>query len=121
MPYLLECFRKNEMPVFKTPHAVWDYIHVGDVAGATMAAVSAKKAHGIFNLATGVGTSVGDIALMMAKHCGFKDIDGLHRAIDACADAPTRRVANIDKIRRELHWKPEIDLASELAKVNLWM
>ena len=120
MPYLLECFRKQEMPAFKTPHAVWDYIHVDDVAAAILSALQNPQTHGIFNLGTGIGHSIGDIALMMAKSCGFRDMDGLHRAIDQCHDVPTRRVAIIDKIKRYLYWKPDRVLSNEMERANLW-
>jgi len=120
MPYLHDCFSKQEMPVFKTPHAVWDYIHVDDVAGATMAALQAPKVHGIFNLATGVGHSIGEIALTMAEHCKFKDVAGLRRAIENVGDMPTRRVADINAIKHALNWKPEIALEKALAQVPQW-
>lgn len=114
MPYLLDCFSKQQMPILKTPHATWDYIHVDDVADATLAVLKKKSISGIFNLATGIGHSIGGIALNLAKINGFKDIAGLQKHIDSVNDMPNRRVANIDKIKRELSWTPQINLQEGL-------
>jgi len=114
MPYLLECFRKGEMPILKTPHAVWDYIHVEDVAAATLAALAHPEARGVFNLGTGQGHSVGDIAEMLGDMLKFKDMDGLRAQINAAGDRPMRRVADIGRIKEAMRWKPAVELEEGL-------
>ena len=114
MPYILNCFRSGTIPALKTPNAVWDYIHVDDVAAATLAMINHPKAHGAFNLGTGVGHSVRDIALSLAELTQFKEVDALRRAMDSAGDPPFRRVANIHKIRQSIGWSPRIDLQTGL-------
>lgn len=114
MPYLIDCFRRAEMPQLRTPNAVWDYIHVHDVADALLAVLEHPEADGIFNLGTGEGHTVGAIALMLAEMSDFADTPGLRRHIEQATDAPTRRVADISALKKQAEWQPRIDLNTGL-------
>lgn len=116
MPYLLECFASGTIPQLRTPHAVWDYIHVEDVAAATLAVATSSQVDGMYNLATGQGSSIGQIALELAQLCHFNEIDQLRAHIESANDIPTRRVANIARLKAATGWQPSISLSEGLKR-----
>jgi nucleoside-diphosphate-sugar epimerase len=100
---------------------VRDYVHVDDVARACSAAISALAAGaavdgGVYNVASGVGTSVRQLAELMLRAAGRA------AAVEQQAegDRPpgtdvTELVADISRARTGLGWQPSIPLADGLA------
>jgi UDP-glucose 4-epimerase len=87
-----------------------DYIYVGDVVSAALAA-AASDARGPINVGTGVETDV----LALARHLG--ELGGADFAPEL-APARTGEVQRIavdtSRAARELDWAPEVDLATGL-------
>ncbi len=100
-----------------------DYVYVGDVARAVFLASTidipaAEKVDArAFNIGTGVGTSVVDLAELLQKAAG-SDAEILF--------APKRpgeqqeSFLNIDKAETVLGWKPQMSLADGLAATFAW-
>ena len=72
----------------------------------------------MFNVGTGVETSVHDLALAIGRvsgrtvtveHIDRRDIDNIRR-----------RVVNIEKIRRMLRWSPQVTLERGLERTVKW-
>jgi UDP-glucose 4-epimerase len=86
--------------------AVRDYIHVLDLADAHVLALEALAAgrHEIYNLGSGIGTSVREIVDVIGELAGIpvNTVEAERRQGD-----PPLLVAAIDKITRELAWKPQ--------------
>jgi UDP-glucose 4-epimerase len=89
--------------------AVRDYIHVLDLADAHIRALDAMTAgrHAIYNLGSGVGTSVRQIVQAITDVAGRAPNakESARRAGD-----PPMLVATNDLIRRELGWSPQREL-----------
>jgi UDP-glucose 4-epimerase len=89
--------------------AVRDYIHVLDLAEAHMLALEGLTPgrHQIYNLGSGIGTSVREVLEAIATVTGRRPntVDARRRAGD-----PPLLVASIDKITKELAWKPQRSL-----------
>jgi UDP-arabinose 4-epimerase len=115
IPLAIEAARRPDRPFtilgtdFPTPDgsAIRDYIHVSDLARAHLLAgemlVSKGGTH-VFNLGTGVGTSVLEL-LQAVKRVAKKDPavrHGPRREGD-----PPKLVASFAKAERELGWKPQ--------------
>ena len=84
-----------------------DHIYVKDVVSALLAAVRSKNAKGIYNIASGVGYSQYDEALVLAEVFGK---EGQKSKVVLRPELPglTRGyVYDISKAERELKWKPE--------------
>ena len=84
-----------------------DYIHVNDLADAhLLSSVYMKKNHGFqsFNLGNGKGFSVLEVINSCKKISG-KDID--YKIHERRSGDPDTLVANSDKARKELGWKPK--------------
>lgn len=83
-----------------------DHVYVKDVLTAIEAAINAKEAKGIFNVASGVGYSQYEEALALAKIFST----GKESEVICCPEKPglTRGyVYDISKAERELGWKPK--------------
>jgi UDP-glucose 4-epimerase len=97
-----------------------DYTYVDDAVTATIAVAVSPRAIGqAYNIGTGRETSVNQLArLIMAiagssaepRHVDRRDIDNIRR-----------RVVNIEKIRRELRWSPEVTVEQGLEQTYAWL
>jgi UDP-glucose 4-epimerase len=97
-----------------------DYTYIDDAVDATLLAAIRPRAEGVmFNVGTGIETSVNDLALKIGEAVGV-EVDIVHidrRDIDNIR----RRVVNIEKARRMLRWAPQVTLATGLARTAAWM
>lgn len=96
-----------------------DFTFVEDAVEATLIAAMSPKAEGeVFNVGTGIETSVNLLATLVADlygrecepvHIDRRDIDNIRR-----------RVVNIEKIRRLLRWTPSTTLSQGLRRTREW-
>jgi UDP-glucose 4-epimerase len=92
-----------------------DFTFIDDAVDATMIAGAHPRAEGeVFNVATGIETSVLELARAIAhalgaeptvEHIDRRDIDNIRR-----------RALNIEKIRRMLRWSPQVTLEAGLRR-----
>jgi len=97
-----------------------DFTFVDDAVEATLMAAIHPRAEGeVFNVGTGIETSVNALAAGIAaavggeieiRHVDRRDIDNIRR-----------RVVNIEKIRRMLRWAPQVTLERGLARTAEWL
>jgi UDP-glucose 4-epimerase len=96
-----------------------DYTFIDDAVDATLLAAVHPRAEGeVFNVGTGIETSVNRLAATIGEALGV-EIDVRHvdrRDIDNIR----RRVVNIEKIRRMLRWTPQWTLERGLASTADW-
>ncbi len=97
-----------------------DFTFVSDVIEATLlAAVSTKSEGEIFNVASGIETSVNELTRQISE---ITDIPLSTAYIDKRdIDNIRRRVLNIEKIRRVLRWSPTITLSRGLEMTYDWL
>ena len=96
-----------------------DYTYVDDAVAATLLAAIHPRAEGeVFNIGTGIETSVNALAAGVAaavgraveiRHVDRRDIDNIRR-----------RVVNIEKIRLMLRWSPQVALDRGLVETVRW-
>ncbi len=90
-----------------------DFVYVGDVAAANVAAIGARL-EGSFNVGTGKGTSVNDVASALAAACGFS------RRPMYSPERPgevQRITLDAQLLTKAVGWEPKIDLQQGLAQV----
>jgi UDP-glucose 4-epimerase len=96
-----------------------DYTYVDDAVEATMLAAIRPRAEGeVFNVGTGIETSVNELGLAIGRALGV-DVEINHidrRDIDNIR----RRVVNIEKARRMLRWTPQVTLETGLSRTAEW-
>lgn len=97
-----------------------DYTYIDDAVDATLLAAIQPRAEGeVFNVGTGIETSVNDLAARIGDAVGVP-VDIVHidrRDIDNIR----RRVVNIEKARRMLRWSPQVTLTEGLNRTAAWM
>ena len=97
-----------------------DFTYIDDAVDATLLSAIQPRAEGeVFNVGTGIETSVNDLARRVGQaidrpveieHIDRRDIDNIRR-----------RVVNIEKARRMLRWGPQVTLARGLARTAEWL
>ncbi len=116
--------RGEALTVFGTGEQTRDYVYVGDVARAVLAAASAALpaagplAARAFNVGTGVGTSVLDVARVIG------DVAGRPVQIDFAprrAGELERSVLDPGKAARGLGWQPLVSLHEGLRRTCEWV
>jgi UDP-glucose 4-epimerase len=93
-----------------------DYVYAGDVARAFLAALGHDG--GVFNVATGVETSVLQLAAAIGAASG---IDREAALTPARLGELQRSVLDVSLAARELGWRPEASLADGLAETWRWI
>jgi UDP-glucose 4-epimerase len=95
-----------------------DFVHVKDIARANILAAQADVTDTVYNIATGVETSLLELAEALQKVMGstLPHEFGPARSVNSV----TRRQADISAARRDLGWVPTIDLQTGLADLVAW-
>ncbi|MGB9595333.1 MAG: NAD-dependent epimerase/dehydratase family protein [Candidatus Poribacteria bacterium] len=96
-----------------------DFTFIDDAVDATLAIAMSDRSIGqIYNVASGMETTINELAHIIIEICGSdvkpvyidkRDIDNIRR-----------RVLNIEKIRREIRWTPKVTLKRGLIKTKEW-
>jgi UDP-glucose 4-epimerase len=90
-----------------------DFVYVADCARANLLALNRAQARGIYNLGSGRGTTINQIAAELQRITGYKRrrVHGPERL------AETRRIyLSAEKARQELAWEPTVSLEEGLQR-----
>jgi UDP-glucose 4-epimerase len=93
-----------------------DYVYVADAVAAVLAA--AGHDGGVFNVGTGVETSVLELYDAIQRACGVEREPSF---VEARLGEVQRSVLDVSHAARELGWRPETALAEGLAKTWAWI
>ena len=94
-----------------------DYVFVGDVVAAMLAAAG-HEGGGVFNVGTGVETSVNDLHAAIGRAAG---VEREARYAEARLGELQRSVLDISLAERELGWRPRHSLGDGLAATWSWI
>jgi len=109
--------REGEAPkIFGDGTQTRDYVYVGDVVAATLAA--AEHAGGVLNVGTGVETSVLELYERIQRVAG---VEREPEFADARAGELQRSVLDASLAKRELGWEPQHSLNEGLAETWAWI
>jgi len=106
---------KGEPPViFGDGNQIRDFVHVSDIVQANLKALDPSVTQEIFNVGTGVGTSVNELADLLCRKInpGIRPIFGEKRPGEI-----SHSVADISKIRRKLDYRPQYRLHDKIDEV----
>ena len=118
LPHLINALSNGIVPEIQTPQAVWDYLHVDDMAKAMLLFTYAQSVNGIFNLASGVGISVGELSRLVANILDLPKAKTslLEKELEK-VDVAQFRIADITKITNNFNWRPEISISEGITKM----
>lgn len=95
-----------------------DYIHISDVAEGFVRAVEYSGSKSVFNISSGVGTSVNELILMLEKVLG---ISIERRYLPARPfDVPVSVLSN-KLAREELQWAPSTSMHDGIVRTSEWV
>ena len=113
--FLAQKLKNKPLTVVGNGNQKRDFTYISDVIEAFYKAIRINKNFQIFNLGTGKPTSVNDIVKLL----GCKSIN-----IPRRPGEPDITSANINKIKKELNWKPKISIKQGtknlLNEINYW-
>lgn len=108
---------KGEQPtIYGDGKQLRDYVYVGDVAAANLAVLD-KGENEIFNVGTGVGTSVNELFACLAQILKFKQ--SVNYAPPRAGEL-FRNVLNCQKAGQGLGWQAKTDIKTGLRKTLEW-
>jgi dTDP-L-rhamnose 4-epimerase len=110
----------NPPLVFEDGGQTRDFVHVSDIVAANLLAMESDAAPGgVYNVGTGVATSVGQIAALLGRELGVDvapEIAGRYRAGDI-----RHCVADVSRIRHALGFAPRVALADGMRDLLAWL
>ena len=102
----------KQLTIFGDGKAIRDFVHVDDVINGIVLSISSKS--GIFNIASGTGTSINDLAKLFI-HLSEKKSEIIFKP--ARDDEITHSVADIHLAQKELGFFPQISLNDGLKTI----
>lgn len=103
IPSAREAFRAGRVPEIREPGVAQDFIHVDDAARALVALAESPADSGIYNIGTGVPTTVGAVVNRVARHYEKPALFAAGRPI-------TGFWADISRITGATGWTPTISV-----------
>lgn len=104
--------------IFGEGDLVRDYVHADDVGRALLSALEAVEPERIFNVGTGVGTSLVELAAAIGRVTG-RAVE-IERRPARPVDVPAN-VLDASRLRRATGWKPEVDLEAGIRRTAAWI
>jgi UDP-glucose 4-epimerase len=95
-----------------------DFVYIGDVARANMLAAQADVTDEVFNVASGVETSLVELAELLLKVMG-SDLPVQHGP-ERAVNKVSRRLADTSLARERLGFEAEVDLEEGLTRLVEW-
>jgi UDP-glucose 4-epimerase len=115
----MERIAAGEPPVvFGDGAQTMDFVYVGDVARANLLAADADATDAVFNIASGVETSLLELAEALARVMG-SDLAVEHRPERSVNKVP-RRLADTSQARDQIGFEAEVDLEEGLTRLVEW-
>lgn len=116
--FVRRALREEPLEVYGDGQQTRDFIHVSDVVRAIHLAMSTSSNRmDVYQVGTGVETSINDLAEMVQSIAAEKGVRTDVRHTDPRPGEIRSNYCSTRKIKQELGWEPRIDLASGLREV----
>jgi UDP-glucose 4-epimerase len=116
--FLDRTLRAKPIEIWGDGSVVRDYLYVEDLAGALVKAATYQGEPRIFNVGSGIGTSLNELVSTLRAVTGAK-LDVQYsgaRAVDVPAN-----VLECARARRHLGWQPQVSLAEGVRRTYEWL
>jgi UDP-glucose 4-epimerase len=115
--FIEKLLRGEDLPIFGDGTQVRDFINVDDVAEANLLAADYNGRFQIFNIGTGVGTTINSLAQIL-KEVTNKSSELNY--LETQPGEPSSSIADITMARNELGFLPRWSLEQKLPEVIKW-
>jgi dolichol-phosphate mannosyltransferase len=123
MPAVMRGVIKGEWPNFTDPLISRDFIYLEDICRLVARLIQCKennsdKLFNVYNVGSGIKTTIGDLIKTLELEFGMPKVQN--------GKFPNRKwdvenwYANIDKVSKELDWRPAFDVKAGLTKMRDW-
>jgi UDP-glucose 4-epimerase len=96
-----------------------DFAYIGDIARANILAAQADVTDAVFNIASGVETSLLELAQALTRAMGAADL-GVEHGPARAVNGVTRRLADTSAAREQLGYEASLDLEEGLRRLVSW-
>jgi UDP-glucose 4-epimerase len=107
----------EELPIFGEGTQVRDFVNVDDVAEANLLAMDYDGPSQVFNIGTGVGTTINSLAQVLKK---MTNKSSQLKYLKIQPGEPSSSVADITMARNQLGFSPHWSLEEKLPEVIEW-
>lgn len=115
----MNAIENNEPPVIHGDgSATMDFVYVEDIARANLAGLRSDVTDEVFNVGTGVETSLADLARALLKVMG-SDLQPVFEPVRS-VNAVARRQADVSKAKEMLDFEASVGLEEGLARLVMW-
>jgi UDP-glucose 4-epimerase len=115
----MERITAGEPPlIFGNGAQTMDFVYIGDVARANVAAAESDATDAVFNVASGTETSLLELAEMLLHVMG-SDL-AVEHGPERAVNGVTRRLADTELARAQLGFEAEVDLEEGLTRLVEW-
>lgn len=123
MPAVMRGVIKSEWPNFTDPLISRDFIYLEDICRLVAMLIQCRdknvdKLFNVYNVGSGIKTTIGDLIKTLELEFGMPKLQ--------TDNFPKRKwdvenwYANIDKVSREINWRPKFDVKAGLTKMRDW-
>lgn len=112
--FIASAYMGKEIEIWGDGQSIRDYIYIDDLAEAFERILTYEGKEQVFNIGSGVGTSVLDILKCVEAVTGKKV---LRRYLDAKSSDVNANILNCDKAEREFQWQSQISLFDGIKKM----
>jgi UDP-glucose 4-epimerase len=113
---LLNAAINNEIFTYSARNKVRDFIHVACLVSAISALLDCKfNIGGVYNVGTGIGTSLPEIVQIVENELGVKV--NFKRDMELGLNTPDILVSNSEKLQKIIGWRPEIEISKGLPEL----
>ncbi|UOA09530.1 NAD-dependent epimerase/dehydratase family protein [Methylobacter sp. S3L5C] len=116
--FLSKAIQNQPIEIWGDGSVTRDYLYVSDVAEAFALAVNYEGTNSVFNISSGVGTSLNDMIVLLEKVLGREVIR--HYQPGRPFDVPISVLDN-SLARQELGWEPKVRIEDGIVKTAAWM
>jgi len=119
IPIFLNKIKNDEQPIIYGDGAmVRDYIYIQDAVDATMALLEIRSDEKVFNIGSGIGTSINELLSIMSTVTGKQVVPDY---VLSDKQYIQKIVLDISKIRGKTGWQPKTSLEDGIRKTWSWL
>ena len=109
----------NDLPI-EVDDSYWrDFLYVDDACSAIEKLINSSKYSELYNISTGVNTSIVDIAKLISETIGYGEVVVNEKSL-AGKQRYNKLMINNKKIITDLNWEPKISLPEGIKKTIDW-
>lgn len=113
--FLAKMLKGETITVFGDGNIIRDYIYIDDIQQANLLVLQNETPGHIYNVGTGIGTSINELIKMISQVTGLKAV--VNRVPARKDDVPAN-VLDISLIKKDTGWEPGVTLKDGIAR--LW-